>query len=127
MKLTTNCKNCSKEISFSSPKRDRVELSKQKGESLELSCSCCELTDFYHVNKIYANESRILSLVAAFVFLFGTPLAFYFIWDYLFQFSQIYVITGMIGITAFPLVIYSILEKEQRNKVQRFNSYRIKA
>lgn len=127
MKLIANCNNCNKDISFTSLKKDRVELAKQKGDNIELNCKQCTHTDSYHVNKIYANESRLLSLVAAFIFLFGMPLAFYFIWDFLFQFSQIYVIAGMIGITVFPFIIYSIIEKEQRNKVQRFNCYRIRS
>jgi hypothetical protein len=127
MKLTTNCNKCNKEISFLSQKKDRRELAKQKGENLELSCNHCDQTDVYHVNKIYAAENRKFSLFAAFAFLIGTPLVFYLIWDYLFQFSQIYVIAGMVAITGFPFIVYSIIEKEQRNKVKRFNSYRLRA
>lgn len=127
MKLSTSCSYCKNDINFSSRKKDRVELARLKGEEVELSCKKCDHIDSYHVNKIYATENRLVLILASFIFLIGTPLAFYFIWDFLFQFSQIYVISGMIVITVFPFIIYSILEKEQRNRVKRFNSYRIRA
>lgn len=125
MKLITNCNNCEKEITFSGHAKDRVEFLNKKGEKIELTCRYCEQTGFYHVNRIYATENKKDLLFATFIFLFGTPLIFYLIWDYLFRFSQIYVIAGMTSILGFPFLIYSLIDREQRKKVQRFNSYRV--
>ncbi len=123
MLLYTNCHNCRKEIRFSTSEPDRVELSKSKGEKIELTCKHCGQTDFYHVNKINATESRIAQIIGLTIFVIGTPLTLYLIWDYLFRFLYIYVIAGLIGIIGVPFMIYGIIEKEQRRKVRLFNNY----
>jgi len=125
MRLYTNCHNCRKEIRFSSWESDRVELSKSKGDKIELNCKNCGQKDFYHVNRIKATESKISQIIGLTIFLIGTPLVFIWIWDYIFQFAYIYVIAGLVGVIGVPFMIYSIIESEQRKKVSQFNNYKI--
>jgi len=125
MRLYTNCNNCKKEIRFSSWESDRVELSKSKGNNIELTCSNCQHQDFYHVNRINAIESKIAQIIGLTIFLVGTPLMFLWIWDYMIQFTYIYVIAGLVGIIGVPFMIYSVFEREQRKKIRQFNNYKI--
>ncbi len=125
MRLYTNCHNCKKEIRFSSWESDRVELSRSKGDKIELTCKNCGHKDFYHINRIQATESKIAQIIGLTIFLAGTPLVFLWIWDYIFQFAYIYVIVGLVGMIGFPFMIYSVIEREQRKKVRQFNNYKI--
>jgi len=125
MKLYTNCHNCKKEIRFSSWESDRVELSKSKGDKIELTCKNCGRKDLYHVNRIKATESKFAQIIGLIIFLVGTPLVFLWIWDYIFQSDYIYVIAGLIGMIGVPFMIYSVIEREQRKKVRQFNNYKI--
>ncbi|GGE01881.1 hypothetical protein GCM10011312_26590 [Planktosalinus lacus] len=79
MRLYTNCHNCKKEIRFSSWDSDRVELSKSKGNKIELTCKKCGQTDLYHLNRIKATESKIAQIIGLTIFLIGTPLVFLWI------------------------------------------------
>jgi uncharacterized membrane protein YuzA (DUF378 family) len=125
MKLYTNCTHCSKEITFSCWEPDRVELSKAKGEEIELSCKSFLRTDSYHVNSINATESKLAQIVGLLIFLLGTPLIIYCLWDYMFRSSYIYAIAGLAGIITVPFMIYSVMEKEEREKVRNFNHFKI--
>ena len=125
MRLYTNCHNCRKEIKFSTSEPDRVELSKSKGDKIELTCNHCGQTDFYHVNEIKATESKTAQIVGLIIFVIGTPLAFYLIWDYIFRFTNIYAIAGLIGIIGVPFMVYSVINRDQKRKVRLFNNYKI--
>jgi len=116
MRLYSNCHNCKSEIRLSIVEPDRVELSKRKADKVELTCNQCRQTDFYHVNETRATESKIAQTVGLLIFIIGTPLTFYFIWDYIFRFAYIYIIAGLIGLIGVPIMIYSIIEKEQKKK-----------
>lgn len=125
MRLYTNCQNCKEEIRFSSREPDRVELSRSKGNELELTCRHCSETNLYHLNRIKATENKIALLIGLVIFFVGTPLTIFLIWDYLFRFTYIYVIAGLVGLIGIPFLIYSIIEKEQEKKVRLFNNYKI--
>mgnify|MGYP006995672951 CR=1 FL=1 len=125
MRLYANCHNCRNEIRFSTSEPDRVELSKSKGNKIELTCNHCGQTDSYHVNKIKATESKIAQIIGLIIFIVGTPLTLYLIWGYIFRFTYIYVIAGLIGLIGIPFMIYAIIEKEQRKKIRLFNNYKI--
>ncbi len=125
MRLYTNCHNCRKEIKFSTSEPDRVELSKSKGEKIELNCNYCGQKDFYHVNKIKATESKTAQVTGLIIFIIGTPLTFYLIWDYTFRVAHIDAIVGLIGIIGVPFMVYSIINMEQKRKVRLFNMYKI--
>ena len=79
----------------------------------------------YHVNRIIASESKIAKIIGLIIFLVGTPLMFLWIWDYIFQSAYVYVIAGLIGLIGIPSMIYSIIEKEQKNKIRLFNNCKI--
>ncbi len=125
MRLYTNCHNCNKEIRFSRWESDRGELSKSIGNKIELTCRICGHKDFYHLNRINATESKITQIIGLTIFLAGTPLVLIWIWDYLFQFTYIYMIAGLVGIIIVPFMVYSVVESEQRKKVRQFNNYKI--
>jgi hypothetical protein len=63
------------------------------------------------VNRIKATESKIVKIIGLIIFLVGTPLVLLWIWDYIFQFTYIYVIAGLVGVIGVPFMIYSVIER----------------
>ncbi len=125
MILYVNCHNCNKKIRFSSWASDRVELSKSKGNSLELTCKHCGVKDIYHINSIKATESKTIQIIQLVILFIGTPLLILWIWDYLFSFTYPYAIIGLAAIIVIPSMVYSVIIQEQKKKIQRFNHYKI--
>ena len=126
MKLYTNCHNCKKEIRFSIWTSDRVELSNSKGDKINLTCKHCGQKGLYHVNEIKATESKIGQIIALVIFIVGTPLTLLFVGDYIFQFNSVYGAAALGGLIGVPLIVYSIIDKDQRKRVRQFNNYKIK-
>ncbi len=77
------------------------------------------------MNRIKATESIIAKIIKLIILLVGTPLVLFWVWDYIFQFTYIYAIAGMVGILGVPFAVYFVIEKEQRKKVKQFNTYKI--
>lgn len=125
MRLYTNCHSCKNEIRFSTWEPDRVELSKSKGDKINLTCKKCGNKNLYHVNEIKAMESLISLLIGLIIFLIGTPMVLIFTWDYFFRFTFIYISAGLIGILGLPFMVYWVIENEQKKKVRQFNKYKI--
>jgi len=126
MKLFTLCNQCQKEISVSARAMTRPEMALRKGSSLALQCKYCGHKDHYHLNRIMATESKAALLTAVAVLLIGTPLAFYFMQDFIFRSINIYFIAALAITISIPSVIYAIMRKEQQNAVRQFNRYPIK-
>ena len=120
MKLYTRCKNCKTEIQFRLFVTDRVEYKMRYGENKELTCKKCNNKSLYNISDIKATESNIPRLIGLIVFLCGTPLLIFFLWDYLWI-KYIYAVVSMATLILLPVSIYRILIKSEENKTRFFN------
>lgn len=125
MRLYSNCIKCTKEISFFTWEPDRIHLAMDKGQKIELKCKNCGHVYKYHLNDLTAKESKVALIIGLAIFLVGTPLTVYFLWDYLFKTALIHSTIVFLALISVPITIYSLIEKEQLRKVSHFNSFKI--
>ncbi len=121
----TNCIHCTYEIEVNEFVNDRAELAKEKGDSIELICENCKSKNSYHVNKIRAKESKVVSIVAFCVFLSGTGLIAFLLKDYLFLPNNPYNVLAFGGVLLIPSMVFMVLNKHEGGNVKRFNQYQI--
>ena len=122
MKLQTKCKHCREYLFIKYRAADRFELAKKIGKNPELQCNYCNETHKYNLNEIKAVPNKILLLIASAIFLIGTGLTIYFLWDYFFKTSDIYSIAVLAGMIGFPYLIYEAINSIHRQKINYFNS-----
>ncbi|WMI66872.1 hypothetical protein RBH94_06860 [Aestuariibaculum sp. YM273] len=96
------------------------------GKILKEECKSCEKTKSYHINQIYANESKIISFIAIMVFVLGTGFALYMIAEMFIVLKTVTVISSVAFALLFPILIYTVLEKEDRLRVRIFNNSFVK-
>jgi divalent metal cation (Fe/Co/Zn/Cd) transporter len=73
------------------------------------------------VNKLYAKESKLISVLSGIIFLAGSFIGLYFVMDMI---SEMKTIIGIFIIACgllIPVWIYGILNKEERSRVRTFN------
>ncbi len=121
MRVYTKCTSCKHEISFWTNQKDRVEFKMQNGDFIQLRCKKCLKTGNYEIQKFKARESIFAQIIALSIFIIGTPLIFIFLWEYLTQSSYIYLIIAVVIPILIPSLIYGLITKDERNKVQGFN------
>jgi len=125
MKLQTTCKECKSEIVFHTWKTDRINLEMEKGKYIELRCKRCGITNKYHLNEIKAKESKVALIFGLLIFVLGTPILLLISWKISFQSMNIYFISGIIALIGIPLLIYTLIEKNEITKVRNFNNIKI--
>lgn len=124
MTLTVACKACRQIIRFNVMwVSDRVELSKKKGENIDIKCKCGH-SDSYHVDDITADNNRAISILSSVIFLIGTPIIVYVIWKTIGGVNYPYAVAGLLGGGVIPFIIYLTITKSQRDKQSTFNRYR---
>ena len=121
MKIFTNCKSCKSEIRYKTWYSDRVELKKSVRDSLTLTCESCNKTDKYRIDSFKAKESKLALLVAFFIFLIGTPILLFFLWDYFFKVNYLHGALGLLIPLIIPSFIYMVISKSESAKVRLFN------
>ena len=133
MKLESKCKHCGKYIEFYENVSDRVELSLEKGDNIELSCKICSTKNHYHLNNVKAKKNRLISIIGFLIFIIGTILIYHFIGEFYFEHKEQFESKNnyssfgrILGAFAIPFVIFQLIENIQMRKVKRFNSYFIK-
>ena len=126
MTLSTDCKSCREEIRFFSLANDRVRLAKKKGEKFELRCDKCKSIDLYHVDEINAEENKIILIVGLMIFIIGTPLILYLIWDYIFQFANVRAIVGFVTMIGIPFIFFLIINENEEKRVRTFNRFKLR-
>ena len=83
MKLNVICSECGRKINVRSFAQDRVELSRIIGEDINLKCGKCGNEKKYHVNKVTASTSELLSIfMFIFVFVLSIYIGYYLIMHY---------------------------------------------
>ena len=60
-------------------------------------------------------------MVAVAIFLIGTALILLSVWDYLFEFANVYALAGFAGIIIAPYWMYEAIVTSHREKVRYFN------
>ena len=124
MTLTVACKACRQLIRFNVwSVSDRVELSKKKGENIEIKCKCGHV-DKYHVDDITADNNRFISILSSVIFLVGTPFVVYIIWKTLGGVHYPYAVAALLAGGLIPFLVYMAITKSQRDKQSLFNRYR---
>lgn len=117
MIIATKCSKCDQEIKKWTWYSDRVELAKSESEFLEMYCKSCNTSAKYHVDSFNAEPNKLAIITATAVFLIGTPLVFYFIWDLLLELTWSYSILKVAGLLLIPVIVYGIILKNDRRKV----------
>ena len=96
------------------------------GKSNELNCTNCGKINIIHPNKFFARESKTAHLIAGLAFLIGSSLACYAIFVMMTETNStigIYIVAGLLLI---PMMIYLIIDKEERKRVRTFNHTYVK-
>lgn len=126
MKLITTCINCKHELKIRTYAQDRVQLARQKGDQIELTCSYCNATQKYPVDEFSAVPNRLLQAIAPVSFLIGTPLIIWLIWDVIWRLTLSYAILVASGLFLLPVIIYGLILKNDRTRVNAFNRHRFR-
>jgi hypothetical protein len=121
MRISTECKKCSKVINTFTSASDRVELARMKGEKFKMKCKYCNSEEEYHVDDFEAEKSKLAMIMALLIFIIGTPLVIIFFKDILLRYSYL-IISGLVLI---PGIIYGLIMKTHRERVYAFNSHKL--
>ncbi len=103
------CPNCNHENKISIEEDDRGALQMKQGTEIAFTCNSCHKKEKIHINKIYAEPSKIIYILG---FLISVILTIVF-WNLGF------IITLSFGL---PMAIYLY----QQNLARNFNNYRIR-
>jgi ribosomal protein S27E len=126
MKVYGKCPKCESEITCSTNANTRVEFAMQDGEDKTLTCKNCGTTTAFHVDNLYAKESRIAQIGAGLIFLIGTPLMFFAVNPIFTGSRNHYVIYVVGGFLLVPVVAYGIIKKQDQIRVSSFNRRSLK-
>ena len=122
MILQTECKKCKKPIRFYKFASTRFDISSHyKKNEIKLNCKHCNESSINHLNNVYA-ESKIANILALIIFIVGTPILLFLIWDLIWSFQSAYAVLMIVGILTAPSIAYTIITKNIRNKQNNFNS-----
>jgi hypothetical protein len=126
MKVYGKCGNCKHEIKYSTSANTRVEFAMKEEENKTLTCANCGLGTKFHVDELYAKESKIAQIFAGLIFIIGTPLILFFVSSVFFVNSNHYVAYAVGGFLLIPIMVYRIIKQQDRTRVNSFNRYELK-
>lgn len=109
MKLATRCNSCNQEIILPYKAATRGDLQMKEGDEVKAFCPRCGATHKKHLNDIYAEENKMLHLLAVGIGLVLTVI----LWRF-------YGVIGGVALGASLLFL-----REHYNSVRAFNRYRI--
>ena len=126
MKVYGKCKNCKKEIGYSTSANTRIEFAIQGGEKKTLNCKNCGLKTAFEVDELYTKDSKIAQIGAGVILLIGTPLMFLFVNPVFTGSRNHYVIYIVGGFLLIPVIAYGIIKKQDQIRVNSFNRSKLK-
>jgi hypothetical protein len=126
MKIFGRCKNCKNEVPFSTRSTTRFDLAMKSGESKTLYCKKCGIKGDFHVDDLYTKESKIAQIGAGLILLIGTPLIFFSINGIFIESRNHYMIYILGGFLLVPVIVYSIINKQDQTRVSSFNRNKLK-
>jgi len=121
MRLILYCKNCGKGIRVKGNFATRWELKAVRGKEFELKCPKCNQKSAYNVDDVKATTG-VLSII---VLLLLFPCMALILWS-LYPYS----VKGIIPMILLPIgvlipaLIYTAILREQKRKIESFNSTR---
>ncbi|MBQ0735245.1 hypothetical protein [Aquimarina celericrescens] len=122
MILRVYCRSCSKPNKISSYASDRVELSKEKGEVINVKCKYCSKTYGYGVNDVNA-ENGILNLILLIGMVVGTVVIAKFLLQYIDKGGVYSMFLLPVGVSI-PGIIYFGWLLEEKKRIRMFNKFR---
>ncbi|MBP2833050.1 hypothetical protein J8281_12710 [Aquimarina sp. U1-2] len=126
MKVYGKCKNCETENKYSTNANTRVEFAMQDGETKTLNCKDCGTDTKYHVDQLYAKQSKVAQLIAGLILFIGTPLMFFGINPIFTGSRNHYVIYIIGGFLLVPIFAYAVINKQDQTRVSDFNRRTLK-
>ncbi|TQD40416.1 hypothetical protein [Haloflavibacter putidus] len=118
MKIYGNCKSCKAEISYRTEATTRVEFAMRDGETKKINCKNCGSNRQFHVDELYAKESKTPVLLTGITFTATLFISLYF-WFFT-ENDLVYFAFGL------PVVVYVILSKQDQLRVTAFNKRKLK-
>jgi hypothetical protein len=126
MIITTKCKNCKEPLSCKINFSDKVGFAMENGEFVEIKCDQCSAIGKYHIDTFYAKSNKSSLIIAVIIFLIGTPLMLYLVWDKIINSGCVLCIAVIIIPIIIPSLIYGIIVKNCRIKTNAFNRHKLK-
>ena len=126
IKLYTRCSECGENINYYSWETTRANLQMQKGRFVEIDCKHCGKVDNYYLNNLRAEKSNIALIVSFIIFALGTPAVFFLLWDTLVKTANLYFMIVLLGVILVPSIMYGLILKDERKKINSFNRFKIK-
>lgn len=121
MRVYYKCPKCNYENRLKTESCTRIEFAMENGKIRKTDCENCNQKSTLNVNKFYAKESKLISILAGIIFLVGTFIGLYFVMQMI---SEMKTVIGIFTVACgllIPVWIYGILNKEDRNRVKAFN------
>lgn len=108
-------------MSFINFSETRIALAKKKGVEIDLKCNHCSAERKYHVNEIYAKESKTILVLSFTIFLIGTLVIGYLLFSNFWLLRKGYSALIIGSFLLAPVFIYTIMNKNDRLRVNAFN------
>jgi len=125
MKLLLRCHDCREDIRVKSSAHNRYELADKKGDFFDAKCVHCQGESRYHVNEVSATKSNYTIVLTLAVFVFGTLGVLYFIQDYIDMVYNAKAAFVLAWVTAIPSMVYVILNRQEKGKINNFNRNKV--
>jgi len=125
MIISSKCKNCKEQIPYKTNTSDKVEFAMENGKFVELQCEKCGDKGKYHIDSFYAKPSKLALIISTIIFLLGTPVILYLVWDKIINSSCVLCIAFIFIPIIIPSLIYGIMVKNDRIRVNTFNRHNI--
>lgn len=126
MNVYCKCPACTSENRSKTKAKTRVEYAKKQGNSVRFQCANCGKVNAIHVNKIYAKKSTSIFILSIFIFLFGIGFGGYYLMQLISEMKTVIGIVAIASLFIVPSWVYSILQKEDRLRVNSFNRTYVK-
>lgn len=125
MRLLSRCHHCQEDIKVKSLAHNRYELADSKGDFFEIQCPNCHEESRCHVNEVSATKSNYTIVLTLAVFVFGTIGVFFYIKDYIDMIYNAKAAFVLAWITAIPSMVYVILNRQEKRKINDFNRHKV--
>ena len=126
MKLFAICPKCKQEIDFKSKLKTRAEFAFKEGETKSLICESCETENSFKVDELTAKKSNIALIVAGLLFLIGIPFVIYYLSHFVLKIGGLYATLTIVGFLLIPIVVYKMIQTNEKIRVNRFNNSKLK-
>ena len=126
MKLNTKCSECHKITDLNVKGSNRARIAEKFGPILDVQCKNCNTANKVHVNSVKAEETnRLVKIVLPSILLIGVSMIVFLILFAVFD-SLLHVMGLVLLIIGLALIVTRSLRFYERDRVERFNYFKIK-